>query len=98
MGPDQAHPPGEQSEMGGVSQAIVEVNAGLEKLQEMFSQSGALTPEDMQAFASIVDGYQAFVEKNLSSPPGQNAAQPNMDPATSSPEAGGRGSARPMMA
>lgn len=71
----------EQSQAGGASQIVADINTGLMKLMDLLGKF----PEDQKKLGSIVQAYQSFVD-GLGQAPGQEGPQPAGG--TTSPEAG----------
>ena len=89
--PGAQAPQGGEQESGGASQLVVEIQEKMSELGDLLGQSGAVSPEDKQAFAQIMTAYQSFVEQNLGSAPGSKPQPQGPGPQGSVPmEAGSR--------
>lgn len=71
----QAAPSDDSSGGGGASQIVVGIQEGMAKLNDLMSQSQAISPEEKQQFGQIMAAYEQFVHQVLGSsgdkqPPG----------------------------
>lgn len=78
--PAPADAQGDDSSAGGASQIVVGIQDGMAKLNDLMSQSQAVSPEEKQQFGQIMAAYEQFVHQVLGSGPGEKPQGPPQGP------------------
>lgn len=80
---------------GAASQLITGIQSDMKKLGSVLEKSGAVGPDDLQSYSSLIQGFESFIEKIAGGGEESAAAGPQAQ-SVSSPEAGSNPNARPM--
>jgi len=80
---------GAEAAAGKASKLVADIHSQMLQLMEIMEGSPAVSPEEKEEFASVIQGYQNFVENVLASGPGQKKKAPEAPvKGTVAPEAG----------